>query len=739
MRHVVIGPLLILLLIAACQSSSPSPAPAPAPRPDPAPREKEKSRQEEVARAPLEAPALASVVKLYDAATGERLDLAAMVSKRASHEVVFFGETHLDETTHRLELAVYEKLIEATGGKVVLAMEMFERDVQQVLDDYLAGKIDEAAFLHKARVWGNYRTGYRALVETAKKHKLPVVASNAPAALRRLIGFHGRPALDRLPSAERKQLARKLLPNTDAYWERFARVVRGHMTMIAGDTPEKRLTSGQSLWDNTMGESCVNALKRWPGYVVFHVNGSFHSKYREGVVTQVLERRPATRVAVLEAVAVSDLPGVAAWKDRRADFLAAVDARARARSQGFFAVTVAAELRFKLHLPPRSKAERPVPLLVWLGDESFRASDGLKLWKTALGDEAALLVIEPPYPRVTDDLYRAGTWYWAETFSEDLGTVASGIQRIVEYALRNFPLDRSRVVVAGQGTGATTVTAAALYSGGLSFPALAVAPRRFSGLHSMSLPAPRETARTITVVTGDHKWWKRESADHETVGVKTRVLDAPESGWGLFMRAEDLIRSTLGLAARPAPDGTSETLSLLVDTPRSRYWAHLMARRMVQKGRSVDVTTGGSSGHALACLGEAEKHGYAPGEMLHGTAIPMAVGPFGGTTVLYVPRGRTEEQRAEWQSLEDAGVLKKRSRFARLKVVFEEDEEDNLAAALQETVDKGRRVVLIVPAVFCATPEQMRRWAAEAKKFEEWLDITWSPGLGGSLPAPAGG
>ena len=37
------------------------------------------------------------------------------------------------------------------------------RDVQGVLDDYLAGRIDEAEFLSGSRPWQNYRTGYRPL------------------------------------------------------------------------------------------------------------------------------------------------------------------------------------------------------------------------------------------------------------------------------------------------------------------------------------------------------------------------------------------------------------------------------------------------------------------------------------------------------------------------------------------------------------------------------------------------
>jgi uncharacterized iron-regulated protein len=675
---------------------------------------------------PFAAPALAEVTKLYDASNGARLDMPALLDALAKQEVVFFGESHLDETTHRLELAVYEGLIERTGGKVVLAMEMFERDVQPTLDKYLAGEIDEAGFVHAARAWSNYRTGYRALIETAKRQGLPVVASNAPAALRRSVGFGGPEALAKLPPEKRALLPEKLLPNTEAYWERFERVVRGHMGMIAGTTPEKRLTSGQSLWDNSMGESCVRALAAHPGHVVLHINGGFHSQYREGAVTQLLARRPDTRVAVLEAVAVTDLPGVAAFKSDRADYLAAVDGRARGYSEGFHAVTISPELRYRVWMP---KGKDNVPLLVWLGDEPFRARDGLGFWHTALGEEAAIVAIEPPYPHVTGDLYRAGRWFWSETFREDLGTLTDAVPAVVAYVLRHFPVDRSRVIIAGEGSGATVLAAAHLYSD-LEFPMLAVAPRRHTELRNLALPAPSEGGKPMTVFTGDREWWDTEAKERAGVGRQTLVVDAPGSGWDLFVSTEDFIRTTLGLGERPAPEGEPDVLRLSTDTPRARFWAYRMARRA-----GATVATEGE-GRALACLGEGDAHTFGPAMMEEGRNLPLASGPFGGTTVLYVPAGRSEEQRAAWQALEDKDVLKKRSRFAHLRVVFEGDEEDNLAAVLQDTKDRGRSSVLIVPAVFCATAKDMSRWAEEAAAFEDILNISWLPGLGGSVKLP---
>src|SRR3954467_8455063 len=59
-------------------------------------------------------------------------------------------------------------------------MEMFERDVQIVLDEYLSDLITEQHFLASSRPWGNYKTDYRPLVELAKEKHLDVIAANAP-------------------------------------------------------------------------------------------------------------------------------------------------------------------------------------------------------------------------------------------------------------------------------------------------------------------------------------------------------------------------------------------------------------------------------------------------------------------------------------------------------------------------------------------------------------------------------
>src|ERR1051326_2363907 len=102
-------------------------------------------------------------------------------------DVLIIGETHDDPVAHLLEAEMLrradERYAQAQSKKrpVALSMEMFERDVQTALDEYLAGLITERNFLQSSRPWPNYPTHYRPLVESAREHHLPVIAANAPA------------------------------------------------------------------------------------------------------------------------------------------------------------------------------------------------------------------------------------------------------------------------------------------------------------------------------------------------------------------------------------------------------------------------------------------------------------------------------------------------------------------------------------------------------------------------------
>ena len=137
------------------------------------------------ARSAWDAVPIERAVSIRDGRTGKSLSWKDMVRDLASADVVFLGETHLDESTHRVEYEVFKSLLAQKQNKVILSMEMFERDVQKQLDAYLAGEIDEKKFLANSRPWGNYRSAYRPLIEAAKTAKTRVVAANFPTPIRR--------------------------------------------------------------------------------------------------------------------------------------------------------------------------------------------------------------------------------------------------------------------------------------------------------------------------------------------------------------------------------------------------------------------------------------------------------------------------------------------------------------------------------------------------------------------------
>ena len=75
--------------------------------------------------------------------TGKELTLPQLADELASRDVVFFGELHDNVAGHQA-YAELARLLVNRRNDLVIAMEMFERDVQGVVNDYLRGRIDEA-------------------------------------------------------------------------------------------------------------------------------------------------------------------------------------------------------------------------------------------------------------------------------------------------------------------------------------------------------------------------------------------------------------------------------------------------------------------------------------------------------------------------------------------------------------------------------------------------------------------
>ena len=278
--------------------------------------------------------------RVYDTRHKKFIDFETLAARLGAADLVFVGEEHNDAATHRMELAILEGLARRRDS-VTLALEMFERDVQPVLDRYLAGAATEEELLRDSRPWKNYAADYRPLVELARTRGWPVVASNTPRPLASLVARAGLAGLDTVAAPTRSNAAGQVSCPEDDYYEKFAAVMgdmsaHGPAGADAADLRARllRMYQAQCVKDETMGESVARAWR--PGRLVVHYNGSFHSDFRLGTAERALRRAGGVSMLVVTALPVPNLDDLSPGKEdrKRADYLLYVLSPAKADSAG---------------------------------------------------------------------------------------------------------------------------------------------------------------------------------------------------------------------------------------------------------------------------------------------------------------------------------------------------------------------------------------------------------------------
>ena len=144
--------------------------------------------------------------RIYSVKAAKEISINDIADDMKNADVLFFGEEHNDSVTHYLENKMFETLYAKYSKSVALSMEMFDRDVQPVMNEYLTGLIREKNFNKDARVWSNYRD-YKPMVEFAKTNKLDVICANAAGRYSNLAGRKGQKALMELPDESKKFFA----------------------------------------------------------------------------------------------------------------------------------------------------------------------------------------------------------------------------------------------------------------------------------------------------------------------------------------------------------------------------------------------------------------------------------------------------------------------------------------------------------------------------------------------------
>jgi len=255
---------------------------------------------------------------IYNTATKNEVPITAITAALIKADIVFFGEIHDDSLGHIAELDLLETLATQYPGKVALSMEMFETDVQPVLNEYLSGFIREKNMITDTRAWPNYKIDYRPLVELAKSNGIPIIAANTPARYTNMVTTGGFERLKVLNKTALNNIPPFPIDTaTGPYYEKFVAEMGGHSAMGG-----MHIYQSQSLWDATMAWSIARFYKKHKDYKIMQVNGGFHSEDKMGIVAQLKNYAPKARVITVNAYSVKD-PDKPDWKEleKKADYV----------------------------------------------------------------------------------------------------------------------------------------------------------------------------------------------------------------------------------------------------------------------------------------------------------------------------------------------------------------------------------------------------------------------------------
>lgn len=244
---------------------------------------------------------------------GKPVEYSKMIKELGKTDIILFGEQHDNSIDHWLELQV-TKDIYSNSKELTIGMEMFEADDQLVLNEYLDGTIEDKHLLKEAKVWDNYKTDYKPLIDFAKANKLNAIATNIPRRYANLVFRKGVEALTALPD-EAKQWIAPLPVEIDLTLPGY----KGMMDMAShgqGMNGEN-MAKSQAMKDATMA---YFILKNRKG-IFIHYNGSYHSQNYEGINWYLKKAEPKLKIGTIHTVEQDSLEKLEEGNLNTADFI----------------------------------------------------------------------------------------------------------------------------------------------------------------------------------------------------------------------------------------------------------------------------------------------------------------------------------------------------------------------------------------------------------------------------------
>ncbi len=253
----------------------------------------------------------------YFTQEGKIIKYSQVIDACKDADIVFFGELHNNSIAHWMELEVTKDLFVATDSSIVLGAEMFEADNQLIMDEYFSGKIKQKNFEDEMRLWSNYKTDYKPLIEFAKKNNVRFVATNIPRRYASAVNKTGLQGLEEFSDEAKRFIAPLPIP-----FDGELKIYKEMMEMMKGsgmDHVTDNIVKAQAVKDATMAHFILQNMKK--GHTFIHYNGAYHSQDFQGIVWYINQAQPNLKIVTISAVEQESIENLSKDYLNQANFL----------------------------------------------------------------------------------------------------------------------------------------------------------------------------------------------------------------------------------------------------------------------------------------------------------------------------------------------------------------------------------------------------------------------------------
>jgi uncharacterized iron-regulated protein len=241
----------------------------------------------------------------------QQLTQPQILQELGKANVIYLGEIHDSPEDHKAQLKILQALHQK-NPKIAIAMEMFQRPYQDILDKYLTGQITEAQLIELTEYekrWVFPWEYYAPVLRFAKINQLSVLALNTPTEVSRKVARQG---LESLTESERQYIPSFSEIRTDNadYRKMVQESYEQHQQSGQGNSRSfERFFATLVLWDETMAEAIAQFIQRSPDYQVVVLAGKSHIIYGYGIPSRVARRlnnKQLVQKSVLLSVSAED-------------------------------------------------------------------------------------------------------------------------------------------------------------------------------------------------------------------------------------------------------------------------------------------------------------------------------------------------------------------------------------------------------------------------------------------------